>query len=404
MDIPQDILLYPPLAGVSLPRQSYEKLLIYTDWAQVIAPITVSPSGEVIFVPSEMYPGTLVTPPDVRSEVLAPSPSINDLLVGKSIIVDNIAGVLLEKNNESITMIAENGQILNWTKPTYMESVNRVYYSKFHRIILIPDNRIQTEGTLSFLMGGLSWKAVAVGQIKDNILKMRFRADITNNTEHSFTSDQLIVVSGGPKGPEDVREILMRQNMYASQSADRLGGISFKETPDTVKYNIKPTVIGKGNIQVELGRIEVNMEMFYHNHLGENSAGTAIRFKPEHHIPQGTFYLYSSEGYYIGSAPLPRAHRGETVNLKIGSHSLPVHSTVHKNQISKDIEEETWNIKLNNPTHNNNKFIISHPFPEKLDAVHPKPTSVDNGVMEWHYNVPPGETTSTIKLRSYKSN
>lgn len=397
MAIPRDLLLYPPLAGVSLPEQKYGKLLIYSNWAQVISPIIVSPNGEIIFVPAEMYPGSLVTPPEVRSEVLAPSPSINELLVGKTVVVDNIQGNLIEKNGDNITMIAPNGQVLQWTKPTYMESKDRVYYSKFPRIILIPDDRIERSGAISFLMSGLSWKAVAVGQIHGDKLKIRFRAEIKNHTEHTFTSDQLIVVSGGPKGPDSIREAFEYRSRDIALS-DQLGGISFKETPDTVRYTLHPTVIGKGNIQVELGRIEVDMNMFYHHSLGDESAGTAIRFKPEHHIPEGIFNLYSSEGYFIGSAPLPRSHKGESVHLKVGSNSVPVESYVQRRKVGNDKEEELWNIKFNNPTNRETKIVVEHPVADNLLDVNPKPVSTDKGSMEWHYSIPPGERKAEIRM------
>ncbi|MBX3617146.1 MAG: DUF4139 domain-containing protein [Nitrosomonas sp.] len=388
--------------------------------------------------------GLTVLEQNFNFDLLTPQSLLNKY-VGKTVSVARINPATGVESKESATVLAVNDGVV-------LKIADRIETGVPGRIIFenVPDNlrdrpTLVMKGViggqtiqkleLSYLTGGLSWKADYVAELNDSDERMDLSGWVTlvNTSGTSYVNARLQLVAGDinrvqnevirplamhAKGamdaaaPSMAQESLMEYHLY---SLDRLTTINENQSKQVALLNASSIPIRK-----EL--ILMGNDYYYfsgHGDLGrKNKVSVMVQFDNKQAdrlgipLPKGTIRVYKRDqagnAQFVGEDNIDHTPKNETVRIKLGQ-AFDV--TANKKQIDfKSLNkgdnvnqfESAYEIVIKNAKKEAVTVTVQEPIPgdwKMLEENHPHKKPVSN-TAEWKVAVPAeGSSALTYRVR-----
>jgi len=386
-------LHFKPLDGITIPPKSYRHVILYSDWSQIYQPIDPISNEQVIFIQNNIIPGSIRVPDGWVYSLVSETPSLHKQMIGRNVTVDGKIGRLSSVSTNSctnelkeLTIMDDEGKVLIISKPKEIITLERVYYTRFPRLILErkPGYPIDSSSFFSYLTKKLYWKSYLTGVLRNDMLYINIQCEIINNTDTTLLPSQMTLISGDIHGSE-----------YSFDDTK-----TKKDTDaEIVKYEINAIPIGKGNTQLVIGKMIVPYKKLYIHKLGDKHANVTIQFIPNEHIPESYMYFYSDEGYYIGGGQIKKTKQGNSVEVEISENAINVKSTL--SVTNNRLNNKEWNIITTNPYNTPINLIVRREINDNESKFEPLPSRTidDIGIHEWSFLASPGDYESKIIIR-----
>ncbi|MGH6932655.1 MAG: DUF4139 domain-containing protein [Dongiaceae bacterium] len=292
------------------------------------------------------------------------------------------------------------------------------------------DSATEQEIEISYLTGGLGWKADYVAELDAEETKMDLSGwvTLTNTSGSSYEKATLQLVAGDVNQVQPAMEKQME--MMATDGMVRAAPAMVEES--LFEYHLytlgRPTTIGENQtkqvslltgagVPVKKDYRFVNISQAYNYPAGELArvnASVRLSFdnKESDHLgvplPKGIVRVYkndaSGQAIFVGEDAIDHTPKGETVHLTIGQAfdvtAQPKQTEFE--QLSDRVFESTFEIELKNAKKEAVTVTVAEQFPAEwkiLDESHPheKTTAFQ---AEWNVPIPAeGKTVLTYKVR-----
>lgn len=291
---------------------------------------------------------------------------------------------------------------------------------------------------LSYLTGGLSWKADYVAELNEDDTKLDLMGWVTlnNNSGASYKNASMQLVAGDVNQVQQNPQVFRRTKGMATMEMAAADGAMAEES--LFEYHLyslnRPTTINdKQKKQVSLltaSEVQVRKELLLqgHNHYYHSSRGRIgqklklgvyVHFNNEEKdglglpLPKGIVRVYKRDSkgnaQFVGEDSIDHTPNKEKVRLKLGD-SFDV--TADKNQTDfkviergpkRTVYESTYAIKIKNAKKQAVSVVVREPIPgdwqmQQESAKHIKKSA---GTAEWKLSVPAeGSTTLNYTVRT----
>lgn len=387
--------------------------------------------------------GLTVLEQNFNFDLLTPQSLLNKY-VGKAVSVVRVNPATGIESKESATVLAVNeGVVLKIADRIETGMPGRITFENVpdnlrDRPTLVMRGVISSQATqqleLSYLTGGLSWKADYVAELNDSDERMDLSGWVTlvNTSGTSYANARLQLVAGDinrvqnevirplamrAKGamdaaaPSMAQESLMEYHLY---SLDRLTTINDNQSKQVALLNASSIPIRKELI------LTGNDYYYYSGHgdLGQKiKVSVIVQFDNKQAdrlgmpLPKGTIRVYKRDqagnAQFVGEDSIDHTPKNETVRIKLGQ-SFDV--TADRKQIDfKSLNignnvnqfESAYEIVIKNAKKEAVTVTVQEPIPgdwKILEESHPHKKPVSN-IAEWQVTVP-AEGSSTLKYRA----
>ncbi|OQW42111.1 MAG: hypothetical protein A4S08_01540 [Proteobacteria bacterium SG_bin4] len=385
--------------------------------------------------------GLTVVEQNFNFDLLTPQSLLNKY-VGKSVSVMRINPATGVETKESATVLAVNeGVVLKIADRIETGMPGRITFENVpenlrDRPTLVMKGMLTGQSTqqleLSYLTGGLSWKADYVAELNDSDERMDLSGWVTlvNTSGTSYANAKMQLVAGDvnrvqpemikplamhAKGAMDVATSMTQESLmdYHLYSLERLTTINDNQSKQVALLNASGIPVRKELI------LTGNDHYYYSGHgdLGQkNKVSVIVQFDNKQAdrlgmpLPKGIIRVYkrdqSGNAQFVGEDNIDHTPKNETVRLKLG-HSFDV--TAAKKQIDfKSLNignnvnqfESAYEIVMKNAKKEAVVVTVQEPIPgdwKILEESHPHHKPVSN-TAEWKVTVP-AEGSSTLKYR-----
>jgi hypothetical protein len=386
--------------------------------------------------------GLTVLEQNFNFDLLTPQSLLNKY-AGKTVSVMRVNPATGVESKESATVLAVNeGVVLKFADRIETGMPGRITFENVpgnlrDRPTLVMQGTITGQSAqkleLSYLTGGLSWKADYVAELNDRDERMDLSGWVTlvNTSGTSYANAKVQLVAGDvnrvqdevvrplamyAKGamdaaaPSMAQEPLMEYHLY---SLDRLTTIHENQTKQVALLNAS-------DIPVRKELILTGSDYYYfsgHGDLGQkNKASVIVLFDNKQAdrlgmpLPKGVIRVYKRDktgnAQFVGEDGIDHTPKNETVRIKLGQ-SFDVTAT------KKQIDFKSLNIGNNvNQFESAYEIVIKNAKPEAVEVIVQEPIPGDwkileeshshhkpvSNTAEWKVTVP-AEASSTLKYR-----
>ena len=302
-------------------------------------------------------------------------------------------------------------------------------------LVMQLDNSIKEDQTveLSYLTGGLSWKADYVAELNsdDNLLHLNGWVTLTNASGTQYTNALLKLVAGDVNRiNQDVKSNLSVRDVVKRVRKEK----SFMSEESLFEYHMyslghSTTLANNQTKQVALlnaNKVAINKEYllkgadyYYHGKYSDIArgikVGVYVDFKNDNKsglgmpLPKGTIRVYKNDSkgnaQFVGEDSIDHTPKNEEIKLKLGD-AFDV--TAHKKQMSfkkrssilsyNYVFDIAFEIKLKNAKDKDVIVKIHEPIPGdwSMKSSSHKHRKVSSGTAEWEVKVP-AEGSATLK-------
>jgi len=302
-------------------------------------------------------------------------------------------------------------------------------------LVMQMDNKIEKEQTveLSYLTGGLSWKADYVAELNsdDSMLDLNGWVTLTNASGTQYTNAILQLVAGDVNrvSPNVEYDLAVRSELMSARKSKSM--MTEESLFEYHMYSLgrSTTLANNQTKQVALlnaNQVSVNKEYllkgadyYYRSHYGEIGqklkVGVYVDFKNTKKsglglpIPKGTIRVYKKDSkgnaQFVGEDAIDHTPENENINLKLGD-AFDV--TAHKKQTSfkkrskfrqyNYVYDIAFEIELKNAKDEAVTVKVQEPIPGdwSMKSSSHKHRKVASGTAEWEVKVP-AEASTTLK-------
>jgi len=285
---------------------------------------------------------------------------------------------------------------------------------------------------LSYLTGGLSWKADYVATLNgaDDAVALNGWVTLTNESGATYRNAKLQLVAGDVNRVRDVRMEEKFQRLAASVAREATSDMAQQELFEYRMYTLPrtTTIAEKQTKQVALlsaPSVAVRKELvlqgndyYYSSHIGELGQKMKVGIFLElanrkadglgMPLPAGVVRVYKADGSgqatFVGEDRIDHTPENEKARLRLGD-AFDV--TGHKVQtdfevVSKRVFESAYRVTIKNAKKEPVTVLVQEPIPADwkiLSESHPHAKKAANTAV-WSLAVPPlGETTLTYRAR-----
>ena len=363
--------------------------------------------------------------------------------VGKNVLIVKTHPNTGEETIEDAKVLsANNGVVLQMGDRIETGFPGRIIYDSIPgnlrdrpTLVMQLDNHIEKEQTveLSYLTGGLSWKADYVAELNsdDTLLDLNGWVTLTNASGTQYTNALLQLVAGDVnRVRQDVEHDLIARSALMSARESK----SVMSEESLLEYHMysldRPTTLANNQTkQVALlnaNQVSVNKEYllkgadyYYRSHYGEIGkklkVGVYVDFKNTKKaglgmpLPKGTIRVYKKDSkgnaQFVGEDAIDHTPKNEDVRLKLGD-AFDV--TAHKKQMSfkkrpksghyNYVYDIAFEIELNNAKTEDITVKVQEPIPGdwSMKSSSHKHSKVASGTAQWEVKVP-AEGSITLK-------
>ena len=276
--------------------------------------------------------------------------------VGKNVRLVKTHPTTGEETIESAKVLsANNGVVLQIGERIETGISGRIIYDKIPAnlrdrptLVMQLDNNVQKEQTveLSYLTGGLSWKADYVAELSsdDSSLDLNGWVTLTNTSGTQYTNALLQLVAGdvnrvSPNVEYDlgVQQSLMRERKAkSSMSEESLFEYHMYSLghPTTLADNQTKQValLNANNVSINKEYLLKGADYYYRSHYGEIGqklkVGVYVDFKNDEKsglgmpLPKGTIRVYKKDSkgnaQFVGEDAIDHTPKNEDIKLKLG--------------------------------------------------------------------------------------
>ena len=288
---------------------------------------------------------------------------------------------------------------------------------------------------LSYLTGGLSWKADYVAELSadDSTLDLNGWVTLTNQSGTTYSNAKLQLVAGDVNRVREELRMAKRDMALAAAPAPAAEAMSQESLFEYHLYTLgRPTTLAEnqtkqvallnaGGVPVTKQLLVSGSDYYYRSSVGDIGqklkAGVYVEFsnREASHLgvplPKGVVRVYKRDSagnaQFVGEDRIDHTPKNETVRLHLGD-AFDV--TADKKQTdfkrreptnkASYVFESAYEIVLRNAKTEATVVTVREPIPADwtmLDATH-KHAKVAAGTAEWRINVPAGGST-TLKYR-----
>lgn len=363
--------------------------------------------------------------------------------VGKNVRIVKTHPTTGEETIESAKVLsANNGVVLQIGDRIETGISGRIIYDKIPdnlrdrpTLVMQLDNSIKNVQTveLSYLTGGLSWKADYVAELSsdDSSLDLNGWVTLTNTSGTQYSNALLQLVAGDVnrvrqdvKYELGVQDVLMRERKAKSvMSEESLFEYHLYSLghPTTLADNQTKQValLNANHVTVNKEYLLKGADYYYHSQYGEIGqklkVGVYVDFKNNEKsglgmaLPKGTIRVYKKDSkgnaQFVGEDAIDHTPENEDVKLKLGD-AFDV--TAHKKQTSfkkrssilsyNYVFDIAFEIKLKNAKKEDVTVKLHEPIPGdwSMKSSSHKHKKVASGTAEWEVKVP-AEGSATLK-------
>jgi hypothetical protein len=287
---------------------------------------------------------------------------------------------------------------------------------------------------LSYLSGGLSWKADYVAELnaKDNKLDLIGWVTLNNKSGTSYNNAKLQLVAGDVNVVKN--EFKRKMNGRLMAAAKSMIAEDSMQEESLFEYHLytlnRPTTVSNNQTkQVSLlsaSQVPVNKEFllqgntyYYQSSYGDigqkMKVGVYVEFKNKKKsglgkpLPKGTVRVYkkdkSGNAQFIGEDKIDHTPKNEDVRLKLGD-AFDITADKKQTNFEKKVAfgkysyayESSYEVKIKNAKSEAVTVVVREPVPgdwKMVDHSHPF-KKVASGTAEWHIEVP-AEGSTTLK-------
>src|SRR5262245_34788399 len=288
---------------------------------------------------------------------------------------------------------------------------------------------------LSYLSGGLAWKADYVAELNaaDNALDLNGWVTLTNTSGSAYPNARLQLVAGDVNRVRDEMRLAAKASvaMRAEAAAPRqMTNESLFEyhlytlqRPTTIADNQTKQValLSAASVPVKKELVLQGNDYYYRSSVGgigqKMKVGVFVQFENREAarlgvpMPKGIVRVYKKDGagnaQFVGEKNIDHTPKNETVRLKLGES---LHVTGDKKQTDfkrRDstikwsyVFERAYEIVLKNAKKAPETIVVREPVPGEWSMLEESAphTKVAAGTAEWKITVPP-ESSTTLKYR-----
>ncbi|HEX9182903.1 MAG TPA: DUF4139 domain-containing protein [Burkholderiales bacterium] len=288
---------------------------------------------------------------------------------------------------------------------------------------------------LSYLSGGLSWKADYVAELNaaDNALDLNGWVTLTNASGTAYPNARLQLVAGDVNRVRDEMRHAAKNGVMRAEAAAAPRSMAQEQLFEYHLYTLqRPTTIadkqtkqvallGAGGVPVAKELVLQGSDYYYRSSIGgigqKMKVGVFVQFENREAsrlgmpMPKGVVRVYKKDGagnaQFIGEDAIDHTPKNESVRLKLGE-AFDV--TADKKQTDfrrRDtfspwsyVHESAYEIQLKNAKKEPVTVIVREPVPgdwTMLEQSH-KHAKAASGTAEWKVSVP-AEGSATLKYR-----
>ncbi|MEZ0245683.1 MAG: DUF4139 domain-containing protein [Methylophilaceae bacterium] len=295
----------------------------------------------------------------------------------------------------------------------------------------------QQDVELSYLTGGLGWKADYVAELNaaDDKLDLSGWVTLTNTSGASYRNAKLQLVAGDVNRVQDERRLvraMSKMEMAASADAPQMAEESLLEyhlytldRPTTIAENQTKQVslLSASQVPVRKELLLRGADYYYSASYGElgqkMKVGVFVEFDNKESarlgmpLPKGIIRVYKKDGagnaQFVGEDRIDHTPKNEKVRLKLGE-AFDVTADKKQTDFKKlpnpskgnSLFESAYEIVLKNAKKEAVTVTVQEPIPadwKMLKSSHPHEKAASNTAV-WHINVPAeGKTTLTYRVQ-----
>lgn len=367
--------------------------------------------------------------------------------VGKSVgVIKTNPATGIETTEQAQVLSANNGVVLKMGDRIETGIPGRIVYSDVPAnlrdrptLVMALNNggAAQQEVELSYLTGGLSWKADYVAELNaaDDKMDLSGWVTLTNTSGASYRNAKLQLVAGDVNRVRDeIRPMarMEKSEMTMAAEAPRMAEESLLEyhlytldRPTTVAENQTKQVslLAASNVPVRKELLLRGADYYYQSSYGELGqkikVGVFVEFdnKESAHLgmplPKGIIRVYKKDGagnaQFVGEDRIDHTPKNEKVRLKLGE-AFDVTADKKQTDFKKlpnpakgtTMFESAYEIVLKNAKKEAVTVTVQEPIPADwkiLKSSHPHEKAASNTAV-WHIDVPAeGKTTLTYRVQ-----
>lgn len=312
--------------------------------------------SETALLRSLSHPGSFATlEQNFDYDLLTPQ-KLLEKYVGKTVDIIKTQPITGEERIEPATVLAtNNGVVLKINNRIETGVAGRIIYPEVPdnlrdrpTLVTTLNNHISDEQTveLSYLTGGLSWKADYVAELnaKENSMDLSGWVTLANTSGARYNNAKLQLVAGNVNRVQDTRprEMAMRKNM--AMLAESTSSMSEESLLEYHLYSLdRPTTIADNqtkqvsllsavNIPVRKELVSRGSDYYYQSSYGELGSkvkvGVYVEFDNKESsklgmpLPKGVIRVYKNDSkqnaQFVGEDEIDHTPTNEVVRLKLG--------------------------------------------------------------------------------------